>query len=230
MDNAKSKTMGDASGKLSNQSLVDLAYEDLQLSISTGTIAEGERLIIDRLARKYGMSLIPVREALVRLCAERFVTFERNKGYRVAPKPSASEIVQLFQARLIIEVGSIETGFDSINDQLITNLTPTNDALKQLGIARTRAVCRKFIELNEHFHVLLVAALGNPFLLDAYNRLGYHQRIMLTRLRDVPDGKRIVKEHADVIRALAARDKKRAVEALRGHIVGGYERFSGHDA
>ena len=110
-------------------SLVDLAYEDLQLRIASGTLAEGERLVIDALARDYGTSQIPVREALVRLHAERFVTFEQNKGYRVAPKAGALEMRHLFEARMILEVGAVDRGLERVDTAVIDELSAINETL-----------------------------------------------------------------------------------------------------
>src|SRR5438128_1842602 len=95
---------------LRRTSLVELAHDELHRRITNGTLAEGDRLVIDQLAREFGTSLIPVREALARLRAERLVTFEPNKGYRVAPAPDAVEIERLFESRIILEIGALERG------------------------------------------------------------------------------------------------------------------------
>lgn len=64
--------------------LADTVYESLKARIMEQVYAPCERLNIDALALKLGVSPTPVREALARLAAERLVTFEAFKGYRVS--------------------------------------------------------------------------------------------------------------------------------------------------
>lgn len=211
---------------LRTSSLVDLAYEDLQLRIASGALKEGERLVIDALAREFGTSQIPVREALVRLNAERFVTFERNKGYRVAPKPDALEMQQLFEARLILEIGAVDHGLATIDDKVLAELSAINRELARIEPGRALQDYRDFIMLNERFHLVLVGLSGNPYVIDAYNRLGYHQRILQTLYgKGVPDSDRIIREHDEIIAALGRRRPADVQQAIRSHIMAGAARL-----
>jgi DNA-binding GntR family transcriptional regulator len=60
-------------------------YATLRARILDGTYAPGQRLVIDALAREIGVSPMPVREAIRRLEAEGWVTYERHHGAQVAP-------------------------------------------------------------------------------------------------------------------------------------------------
>lgn len=207
-------------------SLVEMAYSDLQLRIASGALGEGERLVIDAFAREYGTSQIPVREALVRLRAERFVTFEPNKGYRVAAKPGSSEMCHLFEARLILEIGAVDQGHANTDAPFLAELVRINEALAGIDPAQHIEEYRRFIMTNERFHVLLIGLSRNPFVVDAYNRLGYHQRIIQTLYgKGVPDSARIVREHVEIIEALGAGDAALITAAMRRHIIGGYQRL-----
>jgi DNA-binding GntR family transcriptional regulator len=208
------------------ESLVDLAHRDLQLRIASGAMRPGDRVVIDALAREYGTSQIPVREALVRLHAERFVTFERNKGYRVAPKPGALEMRHLFEARLILEIGAVDRGLGRADAGVIAELAAINTTLAGIDAGRSIDDYRRFITTNERFHILLVGLCDNPFVIDSYNRLGYHQRIIqILYGRGVPDSARILREHDEIIAALSRGDRDAVRAAMRDHIVGGYERL-----
>ena len=65
--------------------LASTVYDALKERIMDQVYLPGERLNIDGLAADLNLSPTPVREALVRLAAERLVTFESFKGYRVSP-------------------------------------------------------------------------------------------------------------------------------------------------
>src|SRR5690606_30811258 len=60
-------------------------YEQLKEAILSGALKPGERLIVDQLARDFGTSPIPVREAIRRLEAEELVETTPYIGARVAP-------------------------------------------------------------------------------------------------------------------------------------------------
>jgi DNA-binding GntR family transcriptional regulator len=211
---------------LRSASLADLAHEELHRRIADGALAEGERLIIDRLAREFATSLNPVREALARLHAERLVTFERNKGYRVAPKPSPIELQQLFEARLILEIGAVEQGLRHISEAALAELAEINRNIAKRRYGKTFEGFHEFVRFNEQFHVLLVGLCRNPFIIEAYNHLGYHQRIMHSHHgRGVPDIERIVSEHEAIIETLRGNEPAAVRDAIRRHIMGGATRL-----
>lgn len=215
-----------AGAALRSASLADLAHEELHRRIADGALAEDERLVIDRLAREFGTSLNPVREALARLHAERLVTFERNKGYRVAPKPSPLELQQLFEARLILETGAVEEGLRHVTETALAELEAINREIARRRYGKTFEGFHEFVRFNERFHVLLVGLCRNPFIIEAYNHLGYHQRIMHSHHgRGVPDIDRIVGEHEAIIQSLRRADPEAMREAIRGHILGGAQRL-----
>jgi len=212
---------------LRGRSLVDLAHAEIHKRIANGEIREGERLVIDALAREFGTSLIPVREALARLHAERLVSFEANKGYRAAAPPDALELRQLFDARLILEVGALETAIPLVDAPLLDALRDINEEMRTGTYGTTFEGYAAFVMLNARFHERLVSLSGNPFIIDAYRALAYHQRIMQTlHGRGVPDIGRLVAEHDAIIAALDRRTMEAARAAIREHIIGGWQRLS----
>lgn len=66
------------------ESRFELAYAAIRERITNGTYGPGYRLVLDELAREFGISPVPVREAVRRLEAEGYVDFQRNVGARVA--------------------------------------------------------------------------------------------------------------------------------------------------
>ncbi|MEU3500393.1 GntR family transcriptional regulator [Streptomyces hundungensis] len=73
----------------------------LRDDIVSGVLARGSRLIEDVLARRYGVSRVPVREALRTLEAEGFVTTRRHAGAWVA-EPTEVEAVDLLELRALV--------------------------------------------------------------------------------------------------------------------------------
>ena len=209
-----------------SRSLVDLAHEEIHKRITNGEIAQGERLVIDALAQEFGTSLIPVREALARLHAERLVSFEANKGYRVAAPPDALELHHLFSARLILEVGALETAIPLVTPELIEELRAINAKMRGGKYGKTFEGYIEFVKLNAVFHEKVVGLSGNPFIIDAYSALAYHQRIMQAlHGRGIPDIGKLVAEHDAIIDALARHSHAAARKAIRQHILDGGRRL-----
>lgn len=207
-------------------SLVDRAHEEIHRRITDGVLRDGERLVIDRFARELGMSLIPVREALARLSAQGLVSSERNKGYRVAPQPSADDIRLLFEARLALEESALAIAVETGSDIDLAPLRAINASIAEGAYGVTYAGFRDFVALNERFHVALVALAGNRHLEDAYRRLAYHQQITRpTYGHGVPDLAQIVREHDMIVTALTLGDVTAVRGAIRAHILGGRDRL-----
>ena len=73
-----------ANEPLPDQSLADAVVDRLRAAISSGMYAPGERLVERRLAHEFGISHIPLREALARLTEEGLVVRLPRRGARVA--------------------------------------------------------------------------------------------------------------------------------------------------
>ena len=72
-------------GKTSASSLIDQTQQRIRRDIVRGVLPAGGRLKIEELARRYGVGLSPIREALSLLCATRLVAKEDRRGFRVTP-------------------------------------------------------------------------------------------------------------------------------------------------
>ncbi|MFC5723648.1 GntR family transcriptional regulator [Streptomyces gamaensis] len=70
--------------------------------IVSGTFPPGSRLTEELLARRYGVSRVPVREALRTLASEGFVTTRRHAGAAVA-EPTEQEAADLLEVRALLE-------------------------------------------------------------------------------------------------------------------------------
>lgn len=220
------KTRSAGGGPLRKSNLVTLAHNEIHRRIMVGELREGEKIVLRELADDFGTSMIPLREALARLTAERLVTYEPNKGFRVAPAPDDEEIAYLFEARLVMELGALEIGMDAVTPEIVASLKEINDQIRSQNFGASFNDFKGFISDNARFHAILIGLTGNPLVIDAYQRLGYHERIPLTlHGRGVQDAERIISEHDRIIAALEAHSLDRARAALKAHILDAYERL-----
>lgn len=211
---------------LQRSNLVDQIHDELHRRITNRLLPAGERIVIDQIAVEFAVSLVPVREALARLKAERLVTHESNKGYRIAPEPKPLEMRKLFEARLILEIGSLKEGFHRLDDGIVAKMEKINQRISSGRYGTKFENFRIFLDLNAEFHRMIVALAENPFISEAYEMLGYHQRVAQTLFGRGPDNiDFIVEEHAEIIAALRKRNIDDAASSLRHHILHGMEPY-----
>jgi DNA-binding GntR family transcriptional regulator len=216
---------------LRKANLATLAQHEINRRIMVGELAEGAKVNLMDLARELGTSIIPIREALARLSAERLVIYEPNKGFRVAPAPDAEEIANLFEARIVLELGALDVGIHNVDEAVLNELIAVNDDIRNHQYGKDFEDFSDFVHQNARFHELLIGLTNNALVLDAYRRLSYHQRIpLLLHGQGVQDLDVIIAEHDEIIAALKARSLTKARKALRAHIVGGYGRLPARDA
>lgn len=207
-------------------SLAGQAFEHLQQRITDGLLPEGSRLVIDQLAREFGVSLIPIREALARLHAEKLVEYHPNKGYRVAKRLSDFDLKELFDARLMIEKAVVDAVVKNLSPSLIQQLRALNDKIAAVPTGKKFSQFRKFVDLNDEFHSAIVQAAGNNLILHAYKGLSYGPQVARELFgRGVPDLKEIIAEHERIVLALESRDAERTRQAISSHIVDGLNRL-----
>ena len=203
--------------------LADAIYERLKERIMDQVYPPRQRLNIDALAADLSVSPTPVREALARLSAERLVTFEGFKGYRVSPLLTTAQVADLMHVRRLIEVDAARLAAQKI---LIPDLITVERLLRQIleesacvEVGSWSHGYRQFNQLDKQFHETIVSAAGNQFLLSAYRSLNVH--IELGRFYNVfgeMDQTQTCAEHDAIFQALRARKPDAAANALEHHL------------
>jgi len=79
-----------------------MVYEHLRDRLAIGSLSPGERLSLRDIGNFLGVSVMPVREAVQRLAAERAVVLSPNRSIRL-PTLDRAEIEQLWRLRILIE-------------------------------------------------------------------------------------------------------------------------------
>lgn len=86
-------------------SLRELALEEIRLAITTGQLDEGRTYSAAGLAKELGMSLSPVREAMMSLVSEGTVEAIPNRGFRLRPI-SADDLEEIIRIRIILSTAA----------------------------------------------------------------------------------------------------------------------------
>lgn len=212
--------MTDSSGSWVQRSvLADQVHKEILTRLMDGNLSSGDPISIDGTARELGVSPTPVREALARLESTGMVTRAALRGYRVAPLLSPAELVDLMDARLLIEPHTAELACAHLDDSFLEELQASIDDLHRSPKGPHFSDFRSYWEADERFHRLIAEQAGNKFILGAYNSLGGHlHRFRLFSATGVQDAQSAIEEHTRILDALRLRDPAAARAAMAGHI------------
>jgi DNA-binding GntR family transcriptional regulator len=198
--------------RLRRQPAENLAAIELRNAILSGSLPPGTRLIQLDLAARFGVSRMPVRQALLALEREGLVRTDPWRGSIVAPlEPEA--IRDMYAVRAILERQVART--------LAERGRFDGSALHEMIAAGKQATTRgdypRLIELDLKFHTLLYEAFGNRILLDIMRAHWVHiRRIMALTLQLAEYRRRVWDEHAAIIDAIERGDVEEAgVQAER---------------
>jgi len=184
--------------------------------ILAGIYPPGSALLQDVIAAEFGVSKIPVREALVQLRAEGLVDVFAHRGFQVRPL-SSEEVDEVFKLRLQIEPTAIADGARLATDEdheatrlAFANL---NDALLAGGELHESG------DLNRTFHISLIVPRIQPVTAGILNRLhALSQRYV--RMHLLPPGRvqRANQEHAALYEAWMSRNTAETQRLTHAHI------------
>ena len=200
--------------------LAEKAYDALRHDIIRGAFAPESPLRLAELSERYGMGFSPLREALNRLQAERLVTAESLRGFRVAPL-SPAELHDAISLRIQIETealrGAIRLGDDAWAGGIVSALYALN-----LQAGRTGAQADIWaLEARHHaFHRALLIACNSPWTMEFFERLyaaTERYRIPVLLASAHPAGRDVQAEHKALAEATLDRDTDKAIELLRKH-------------
>jgi DNA-binding GntR family transcriptional regulator len=196
--------------------LGDDVYETLRSAVLEHSLAPGDRLNIDGLARELEVSPTPVREALARLESEGLLRKRALAGYTVSPLLTPEELADLFDMRLLLECAAARRAATHATDaQRAALVAQAAHPLADSG--DEHAWHASFTAQDAQLHHLVAEASASPLLLDAFTRL--HAHLHLHR-RYFPYSHTAVthQEHRDVANAIAEHDAGRAEAAMRHHL------------
>lgn len=155
----------------------EMVYQRVRDRILTGTYGAGYRLVLDKLAREFEVSPVPVREAIRRLEAEGLVTFTRNVGAEVNGV-NERDYTDAMQTLAFLEGAATALAAPRISAEQVAEATEVNEQMRHLHQGDFDPV--RFTALNERFHRVLCGACPNRHLLDLVDR--EWQRMAMIRL------------------------------------------------
>lgn len=195
--------------------LADTVSSELRAAILDGQLRPGERIRQEDVARRFGMSRIPVREALRQLASEGLVVLEPHVGARVASL-DLEELDEIYQLRERLEPFAIARSTPKLSDQQIEEL---RSLVKRMEEVADPEDLTRWLGLDRRFHLATFAGAPLPRLLGLiegfWNATQQYRRVYTL----LPE--RLALAHAEhrlLLEALERRDPDDAERILQTHI------------
>ncbi|MDB5080243.1 MAG: transcriptional regulator [Chloroflexi bacterium] len=144
------------------QSKQEIVVSNLRREILHGDLKPGQRLTQDEIAKRFGISWTPVREALRQLEAEGWVQIKNNQGAVVAPL-SLQDFNDIYQYRLLIQPEAARLSVEHMDDQTLSKLETIYQQQAQLDLhnPEEREI---FLKFSHDFYVVFYDAGKNKRL------------------------------------------------------------------
>ncbi|MGW0734666.1 GntR family transcriptional regulator [Streptomyces sp. NPDC002851] len=188
---------------------------ELRQDIISGRLRPGDRLVERELAERFGVSRVPVREAVRALVTEGFVTFESARR-AVVRRLSRTDVAELFGLREALEVYAAG---------LAAERGTPDDLAELAGLLETAAEAtdggdaERITDVNTRFHDRILAMAGNSLLASVMEPVDGRLR-WLTRQNE--DWGRLLTEHRELYEAVASGDAERARRSALDHVRANY--------
>jgi DNA-binding GntR family transcriptional regulator len=178
--------------------------------IVDGTYPPGTRLVELKLAREFGVSQAPIREAIRELEAIGLVLSQPRRGSVVGD-----------WSRRMAEIYAVRGALEEAATRLAVGRIADTATLQAEVDAMAAAASRRDVEaLKEHsvaFHRLIVEACGNQLLASIWNSLQIETRTTLALMHPDLDLMDAALSHQPIVDAIASGDAERAATVAREH-------------
>jgi DNA-binding GntR family transcriptional regulator len=195
--------------------------ERLREAILDGRFASGTWLRQRRLAEEFGVSQMPIREALKELAAQGLVEHIPYRGMRVVGF-SPDDVADLYAHRSFLEGTAARAAAQNITPEIMAELCELHAQMEEHQSTEGLQVYR---EINRRFHETIFVASNRPYLIRTLKQLWEAFPTMLwgkfagvathsLPVRDADD----LQEHRAILDALKSGDADRAERLVRQHI------------
>jgi len=190
--------------------------ERIRHEIVAGILPFGSRVTIDELASRYGVSHMPIREALRELRGEGLVIIEPNRGARIRPI-DRKFVTNLFETRSALEIMLSRRAADRFRAEDAAELERIEEGLES-EIAR--GDWQAVLASNRRFHQLVNRVADNP---DAVSLVDRHWLLIAALWQRHGYGAErfagVASDHRHLIKCLSSNDAEGASLIMGAHVL-----------
>jgi DNA-binding GntR family transcriptional regulator len=196
------------------RTMQEIAYDAIRDGILAGRHAPGQRLIADELAKKLGVSRMPVREALHRLEVAGLVTITPHRG-AVVNELSEAECIESYHVRAVLDGLATRLATPNLTEADHTRLAAL---LAEMAAGVEAKDPQRVLNVNREFHTVIWSAARAPRLRDLLENL-YDASQRFRNISVLIPGRldQITHEHRLIAEALARGDAAAAEQYANEH-------------
>lgn len=188
--------------KLEKETIGQTVYRRLRHAVMIGHVPPGRAITIREIAQTLNVSMMPVREALRLLSAERALEVRNNRRVQV-PNMTASRFYELCELRVVLETHAALGVLPYITPERITVLETLD---RQIDAAALEGDFERMIALNLEFHRKMYQTNPTqeslPLIESVWLQLGPFVRLALSKLKEFYP----IDRHAEAMAALRRSD------------------------
>jgi DNA-binding GntR family transcriptional regulator len=208
--------------EIHRQSLSEQVYHYIKRLILSGEILGGERIPEEKVARQFGVSRTPIREALSRL----------EEYGLIQIKPRSYAVVVALEPREAGQLAVIRSQLETLSVSLLTDCGTDTD-FRELDLLAQE--CNALIaegdiaaafEKDSLLHLEIARRTGNRHLYEICEKLDAKIQLLRLVLRlPLEKLKLYIKHHDEIIHSMKRRDKESAVALMKHHVMNQLDDF-----
>jgi DNA-binding GntR family transcriptional regulator len=202
--------------KIVTVTLRQKVYEQLRTNILNAELLPGERISLRGLAEKFGVSLLPVREAVWQLESEKILVVVSNKSIQVNHLTRA-DFGEILEMRLLLESEAIAVACKKRPAGAMRKVERTLEAMRLSASVNQKV----YIQKNDEFHRTIYSYADSPLLMELIRRLlarvNPYLYIHAVKDRNLAPA---VSCHQEMFAGFSEGDSERAIAALHQDLNG----------
>ncbi|KUK42791.1 GntR family transcriptional regulator [Thermovirga lienii] len=195
-----------------NKSLREKVYDFLKEQMNEGKLVPGSIINLQEISKNLGISMTPLREALVKLEVEGFITIIPRRGV-VLNTLTLSKIKEIYRVIGSLEAAALEDFYPLMNEETLSNLKELNTKMRE---ALKSKDFDGYMDMNRNFHETWLVGCGNEELYKVV-------KSMKERLYEFPRNVDLIleweevslSEHQMIIQYLEEKNIQKAVHYLK---------------
>jgi len=199
--------------RVKHKSVEEKTFETLKDMILVQELKPGERIIQDSVARNLGVSRTPVKKALTKLAELGLVTV-KSKGQIYVRRFSKKEILAIYDVREVLEGLSARLAAEKIDDA--KDIKKMREMFTHLKESASKSPSKLYVATDLKFHEFLAQKSGNDVLCKIIQYFGIQIAAFEPGVFRSP--KDTLKDHLEIINALANHNGELAETLMRTHI------------
>jgi len=198
--------------------LTETIFQYIKKAIINKEFKANQRLHEKEIAKIFGVSSTPVREAFQRLSAEKYVILNARREVIIA-ELSSKQIKDLYEIIRVLDIFSEKRALENISDKDISELKKKTDKLSEFYKKKN---IRSYIKQSTQIHEILWKNCGNELiyqtLLDLMDKATAFGDIVTSDFSSIPlYFERSYKDHIELMAAVENRDAAAVEKILSSH-------------